>query len=488
MQSNQTKPMTSVDEFNSFLETAGLEKKPHQKTAVDWMLRQEKQGVEGVRGGIIADEMGLGKTIMTLATMSINVMTNTLIVLPVSLIDQWSREIYKTTGIKPVIYRGAVKKMTTIEMLRNANIVIVSYNEIALSTDEFSTKAPSFVHQVLWDRVIYDEAHHLRNKSTGKHFGAHQLQAGIRWMITGTPIQNGPEDFQSLARILGFSEKSYLSFEDRKALTDKVMIRRTKEDVGLEMPNLHVNNITVLWNDPDEKDLVEDIVSLFQGGDGMLGFADGIQDECGTQTFPFDPSVAMSMLRARQACILPAMLTQKVEKYTEEGHITSKHINTVTNALQSSSKMDAVISKILEHSMNGNKKLVFCHFRKEIDEMIYRLERQGLRTGFVDGRTSKEERKALLSQGTMIDILILQVNTCCEGLNLQEFNEVYFVSPHWNPAVEDQAIARCHRLGQKKEVFVYRFYMEGMDEENLVPSLDEYCKLRQLKKREHYVY
>ena len=88
----------------------------------------------------------------------------------------------------------------------------------------------------------------------------------------------------------------------------------------------------------------------------------------------------------------------------------------------------------------------------------------------------------------MIDILILQVNTCCEGLNLQEFNEVYFVSPHWNPAVEDQAIARCHRLGQKKEVFVYRFYMEGMDEENLVPSLDEYCKLRQLKKREHYVY
>jgi SNF2 family DNA or RNA helicase len=77
----------------------------------------------------------------------------------------------------------------------------------------------------------------------------------------------------------------------------------------------------------------------------------------------------------------------------------------------------------------------------------------------LDGRTSESERRVILAPDAGVDVLILQIQTCCEGLNLQQFSEVYFVSPDWNPAIEDQAIARCHRFGQTEPVSVFRFVM-----------------------------
>jgi hypothetical protein len=78
---------------------------------------------------------------------------------------------------------------------------------------------------------------------------------------------------------------------------------------------------------------------------------------------------------------------------------------------------------------------------------------------YLDGRTNESERRVILAPDAAINVLILQIQTCCEGLNLQQFSEVYFVSPDWNPAVEDQAIARCHRFGQTEPVSVFRFVM-----------------------------
>ena len=82
----------------------------------------------------------------------------------------------------------------------------------------------------------------------------------------------------------------------------------------------------------------------------------------------------------------------------------------------------------------------------------------------LDGRSSQESREIILKDKN-IEILILQIQTGCEGLNLQHFNEIYFVSPHWNPAVEDQAIARAHRIGQEKETYIFKFIMKSFDEE-----------------------
>ena len=106
---------------------------------------------------------------------------------------------------------------------------------------------------------------------------------------------------------------------------------------------------------------------------------------------------------------------------------------------------------------------------------MVRLMDAGMTVGVMDGR-----RKCAVSDVDENDVLIIQIQTGCEGLNLQKFNEIYFIGPHWNPAVEDQAIARCHRIGQLKPVIVYRFIMEKFDD---CESLDMYIRDIQEKKR-----
>jgi SNF2 family DNA or RNA helicase len=127
--------------------------------------------------------------------------------------------------------------------------------------------------------------------------------------------------------------------------------------------------------------------------------------------------------------------------------------------------MDALVQTILSRKGNGNGKLVFCNFRGEIDELARRLKEGGIqKVGVFDGRVTGSQREAILKGGN--EVIILQIQTGCEGLNLQEgFSEIYFSSPNWNPAIEDQAIARCHRIGQSKPVSVYRFVMEGFDKD-----------------------
>jgi hypothetical protein len=119
------------------------------------------------------------------------------------------------------------------------------------------------------------------------------------------------------------------------------------------------------------------------------------------------------------------------------------------------------VRTILSRKDNGKRKIVFCHFRGEIDYIQARITTAfpSLVVRYLDGRTSESERRVILAPDAGVDVLILQIQTCCEGLNLQQFSEVYFVSPDWNPAVEDQAIARCHRFGQTEPVSVFRFVM-----------------------------
>jgi len=145
--------------------------------------------------------------------------------------------------------------------------------------------------------------------------------------------------------------------------------------------------------------------------------------------------------------------------------------------------MDFVLNHILKRKDDKKSKLVFCHFRGEIDYIHTILSSHGMKSETFDGRTNEKKRHAILTNQT-IDVLILQIQTGCEGLNLQQFSEVYFISPHWNPAIEDQAIARCHRFGQKADVNVYRFYMNGFDEMNETSTIDNYSAHVQLGKRQ----
>jgi SNF2 family DNA or RNA helicase len=465
--------------FQDFLTFAGLDPKPHQEQAVKWMLEREKNSWMNVHGGIIADEMGLGKTIMMIGTILANVTSRTLIVLPLALLEQWRREIERTTGIRALVYHGAMKKQTPFEILSSSPVVLVTYGEVQISTDEFSMKPLSPIHKIQWGRVVFDEAHHMRNMQTNKFKGCLSLKAHIRWMLTGTPIQNYKTDLFALCHVLGFDDSFYATQAD--IIVEKCMLRRTKESVGIKISKLHQKSINVSWNSQFEENLANDIHNGISGIDkGTLGFVDGL---CAENSNSKGWKLLL-MLRAKQMCIYPKMLQHKFNQYRNAGFIAPRD-EKEKDEVWGSSKLDAVSSLLIERKNNDNRKIVFCHFHKEIDEIEKRCLGAGMTVKKIDGRlASREKSQAMIAPWP--EVMILQINTCCEGLNLQDFNEIYFASPHWNPAVEDQAIARCHRIGQKKDVYVFRFNMISLNDS--CNSQDNYCVEVQERKRKLYVY
>jgi SNF2 family DNA or RNA helicase len=459
-----------MERFRWFIQKADIQYKQHQYDGVQWCLQNELSK-EKVRGGIIADEMGLGKTITAIGLLLTNFMTKTLVVLPNVLIAQWVAEIHRTTGHKPLVFYGADKKTITLEQLSSVPIVITSYSHIsvsALNVDDPVVK--SMLHMVKWNRVIFDEAHHLRNKNA-RYWGAKVLASPIKWLITGTPIQNKRRDFYNLCSVVGLPSSYYTNPDNMQELLDNYVLRRTKSEAGIHLPKVELGCNMVDWATEDERVLSEDIHNAIRSADSIERLK--------------------LIIKARQTCILPALLKKSMQDMIDDNIIpkSDSHVG----ALSSSSKLDAVLDTLLSRRENGNGKLIFCHFREEIDTIVSRLEESGVTSvATFDGRTSLIKRANTLRE--KVEFLVLQIQTGCEGLNLQkDFSEVYFVSPNWNPAIEEQAIARCHRIGQVKPVHVFRFQMttylqrcllEPFVEETFSPSLDQYIQNVQSVKRE----
>ena len=393
----------NINRFNRFIKSSNIDKKLYQEEGIRWCVDKELNHRDGVRGGFICDEMGLGKTIMMLAVIVVNMVPRTLIVLPNALVEQWKNEIRNKLGHNAIIYHGDKKKSISLEQLNKSFLVITTYGTIATESD---------LHKVIWSRVIFDEAHNIKNKNTKRFSYAFRLNARICWLVTGTPLQNSLSDFRSLATLLRIQNK-----ED-EYICRHFVLKRTKKEVGLELIPIVTSREVIPFSSREKK---------------ML------------ETMDYS-SVLIRYLRERQLCIFPPMI-----QYSNVG----------------STKMDCVVKKIVENN-NNNGKLIFCHFRKEMDELKERLEMFGIeKIHIYDGRVNMNQRNNILKEKN--NILILQIKTCCEGLNLQEhYSEIYFVSPHWNPSIEQQAIARCHRYGQQKEVQVYRFYIEKSIEQYIL--------------------
>jgi SNF2 family DNA or RNA helicase len=478
MNSHKTSVVTSGgDRFKEYLDRTKMEHKQYQYDGVQWMLKNELRSdpVAGVRGGFIADEMGLGKTIMMIGTMLCNFRVRTLIVVPPVLVDQWYAQIYRTTGHKPLIYHGNKKKQISQFLLSQATIVITTYGAITLTKNQINTNAITPLHQLQWARVIFDEAHHLRNKNTTRYISAKRLQANIRWLVSGTPVQNKRQDFYSLCSLLGLPASFYTEVVNLAKLTADFVLKRTKTGVGIKMPNVVHDKNMVKWTNRKEMELSEEIHSA-------LGFSHVSASK--SRDFVANSmakgGVLSLILRARQTCIYPKLLSKTLTQ--NEG------LSAYSEAFNCSSKLDFAVDKILRRKDNGCGKLIFCHFREEIDEIAARLRAGGMaKVATFDGRTTGGKRMEALHDKN--DALILQIQTGCEGLNLQEnYSEIYFISPHWNPAIEDQAVARCHRIGQTKPVYVERFEMSPFaptEDEDELPTrtVDNYVGAVQEGKR-----
>jgi SNF2 family DNA or RNA helicase len=187
------------------------------------------------------------------------------------------------------------------------------------------------------------------------------------------------------------------------------------------------------------------------------------------------------MMYERMMCVYPQLISEEhLNKIRSLGLHTDINRDCGTT---SHSKMDSVINHIVERKDNGNKKIIFTTFRGEIDHIQSQLTENGMSSEYIDGRITKKQRNKVLENSA--DVLILQIKTGNEGLNLQQYNEIYFVTPDWNPQTEAQAVARCHRIGQTRSVYVYRFVMASFRENDATRgNIEMYTETVQEKKLE----
>jgi len=484
--------------YRKWCPSVGIDEKIHQLEGLKWCMYHElvEKPNAGVRGGIIADEMGLGKTILMIACIRHNFKPNTLVVVPPALLQQWVGVFQRFLGHTPFVYRGSKAKNVTVEKLMEMPIVLTTYGMISpRRTDDKLTK----LHEVEWSRIIYDEAHHLRNLKTKVHDGACTLKADIRWMVTGTPINNKLKDLYALFKVLGLEKVFTPKKEEIKLLLGIHLLRRTKDQVGINLPPVKTQVVEVDWSSDAERAMAEDIHS-------MLHFATINKNNVGEIIDLMNRHPLAAFTRARQICIHPQLLHEAVKKMKRKGIIPQ---DMGLKDIETNSKITSVVEHIVGNRFTGKRKLVFSHYRGEIDVLTEKLRDAGMTVQSIDGRTKTRHKKqrilsvvsntqfhtvckawdafpdeifGVVNDFLAPEVMIVQIQTACEGLNMQHFQEIYFTSPHWNPAVEDQAVARAHRIGQDKPVDVYRFVMNGFGRNSI--SFDQYCSLVQDKKRE----
>jgi SNF2 family DNA or RNA helicase len=503
---------TALGRFTNWLKAAKLDTKEHQLDGMRFCMERELATTTpyGARGGIIADEMGLGKTILMLGCIVSNFRSettqrkNTLIVLPPALLEQWIRIFKQFLGHLPLVYHGKKVTDVTAEQLVNASVIVTTYGMIATGR-----KQACPLWQIPFHRLIMDEAHHVRNMNTRAFCGTMKIKADNKWLVTGTPIQNSNTDLLALCTVLGLKEAFMANRSEIREIIGQHLLRRTKKSVGIKLPPLNQELIEVPWSSPEEENLAKQIHSKARFSGVSVDNVDALINMLTHHPLPM-------LTRARQSCVFPHLLHKAVHKMKLKGQIP---LNINLNKIRTCSKATAIANHIGERKFNGRRKIVFCHYRGEIDLICGLLRKKKISVGTIDGRSKKRDKRNFLEysitkrQFTNVckkwrdnefvferikgflgpDVLVVQIQTACEGLNLQHFQEVYFTSPHWNPAVEDQSIARAHRIGQDEKVNVFRFVMADFRgctcgntacKRQAHITLDTYCRMIQDKKRE----
>ncbi|TWJ00826.1 SNF2 family DNA or RNA helicase [Mucilaginibacter frigoritolerans] len=435
--------ITTPKDFNGEL-------RPYQQQGLSWLNFLDDFNF----GGCLADDMGLGKTVQVIAfilSQRAKVSHNVnLIVVPTSLIFNWQHEIEKfAPSIRVHTIYGA-ERIKHTEYFGHYEVVLTSYGTLLADI--------VFLKNYEFNYIFLDESQQIKNPESQRYKATRLLKSRNKIVLTGTPFENNTFDLYgqlsfACPGLLG--SKTYFKqiysmpidmFKSSKRATElqqkisPFVLRRTKQDVATDLPE-KTEMVLYCEMKPEQRSIYEAYEKEFR---------DYIAATTGEELKKSPMNVLKGLTRLRQICDSPLLI--KGEKMP--GH--------------SSAKIDMLMEEI-EGKMHRHKILVFSQFVTMLDLIRAELKKKAIRFTYLTGQTRNRQQVIEEFQNdSEVRVFLISLKAGGTGLNLTEADYVYLVDPWWNPAVENQAIDRCHRIGQDKNIVAVRLICPDTIEEKIM--------------------
>jgi non-specific serine/threonine protein kinase len=447
-----------ISSFNSMEEIPlpegiNAEFRDYQKKGFNWLWFLYSYGLNG----ILADDMGLGKTLQALTLLQKAKETDghspSLVLCPTSVVFNWEAEIKKfAPNLKSLNLTGSERK-SSFKKIKEHDVIITSYALLRRDID--------VLKEVKFRSVILDESQNIKNYESQTAQSAKLLNASHRLALSGTPIENRLSELWSAFDFLmpGFlydinefnyrygvpiQDKGDRTVESRlKKQIYPFILRRMKRDIAKDLPD-KIENIAYCKMTPDQKDFYLDVLDNAR---------DEIYNMVGTEGFEKSKmSVFTILTRLRQVCCHPKL-------YDKEGKMGNID----------SGKFEHLKEMLEEIISEGHKVLLFSQFVQMLDIVKDWFDKTGIKYEYLTGAT-KDRQSAVnnFNNDPNIPVFLISLKAGGTGLNLTGADYVIHYDPWWNPAVEDQATDRAYRIGQTKNVFVYRLITKGSVEEKIM--------------------
>lgn len=409
-------------------------------------------------GGCLADDMGLGKTIQTLAMLQKikeedeqqNTHSTTLIIMPTSLIYNWLNEAKKFTPKLKIHAHTGTFRNKDVSLFHKYDVIITTYGITRVDVDLMSG--------FYFNYIILDESQSIKNPSSKAFKSVRALKSRHRLVLSGTPVENSVADLWTQLTFLNpgllgtqafFNEEYVQAIEKRKdeekakklqAIIKPFVLRRTKEQVAAELPP-KTEHIFYCDMSEDQAAYYEKTKSAYRN-DLLSSMDDGTYAKKQVQ-------LLQGLTALRQLANHPVMID---DEYKADSGKFENVIHTLDNVLK-----------------GGHKVLIFSQFVKHLSIFKTYLEKDGIPFAYLDGGTkNRGEIVAEFQQNKDLKVFLISIKAGGVGLNLTQADYVFILDPWWNPAVEQQAIDRTHRIGQDKKVFIYKFISKDTVEEKIL--------------------
>lgn len=433
--------------------------RPYQLQGVSWLQFLAEYGL----GGILADDMGLGKTIQSIAHIMLEKQNNRLehpclIVCPVSVLPNWKAEIARFAPVLRVTSLHGADRHSMFHRIDSSDIVLTSYPLLVRDYDALAANRK-------WHMVILDEAQAIKNPQTKLTKAAYGLNANHRICLTGTPVENNLGELWSqfqflMPGALGTAKDFAAVFRNpiekegslhaQKALnqrTQPFMLRRTKSEVASELPE-KTEIIKGVELEKDQRDFYETL---------RVAMNKRVLDEISHNGMKKSLLIILdAMLKLRQACCDPSLVKLDAAK-----------------KITSSAKLETLMEMLEELSAEGRRTLVFSQFTSMLDIIAKRLTEADISFVQLRGNTKDRVTPVRRFQNGEVPVFLISLKAGGTGLNLTAADTVIHYDPWWNPAVENQATDRAHRIGQDKNVFVYKLICTNTIEDRVLQLQDK---------------